>query len=351
MKKMMAAACLGLALATTCMAVPAMATEKEATTPSGRAEMVFAYTSAADTLTAIQSKCMDNGWMITSQVGTQVICEVPMGMWQSVFTQMLIGNSYSTEPKQFVRFSVAQVGEHTRVQTQVWAETQMAFGQVQHHQYTDDGTYNNMLTFMGQAGGQFPVGTTFTSRAYLGVDGADATALNGRRSTYAYRLTSVYEPAPGYRLGLRTGDLVTKVNNRTFRNAEAFGEQLNRQTVGRSLTVTVVRDGVEQTFSTTAEGRPPIAILVRPGDVPGGQTPVSVQMAAALYGSVPDAIAMIGGSAPNVSETPPETIAVASQQPDVAPAAESELDRARREAAEAQARLAAAEAAAAEPVP
>ena len=116
-----------------CISHPAEAFEKEAVTPSGRAEMVFAYTPIAEAVTAVGSKCMDRGWMITQQTNNQVVCEIPLGMWQSALTQMMIGNSYSSPPKSFVRVSLAQTGDHTRVQTQAWAETQMAFGQMQHH--------------------------------------------------------------------------------------------------------------------------------------------------------------------------------------------------------------------------
>lgn len=340
MKICVIAALLSVSLTTVSVAAPAAVVEKAVTTPSGRAEMVFGYTTLTDAVTAVQSECMDKGWMVVSQTGNQVVCEVPMGVWQSALTQMMIGNSYSTTPKQFARFSLAQTGEHTRVQTQVWAETQMAFGQMQQHQYTDDGTYDNMLGFMTSAGAQLPVGSTFTGAAYLGIDGENTTIPNGRRTAYAHRLKTVIERAPGYRMGLRSGDLVTKINNRALRDEAAFVTALDRQRVGRPMTITVVRDGVEQVLTGNAEGRPAITMLVRPGDIPAGETAVAWQMGVATLGSFDAAMAAWRDANPQAGQTKPVDT-VPSQN------AETELDRMRREAAEAQARLAAAEAAAA----
>jgi hypothetical protein len=327
--KLMVAATFGAVLV---CASPVAAFEKDATTPSGRAEMMFAYTTAPDALTAVQSTCMDLGWMVTSQSANQVVCEVPMGMMQSAFTQLLIGNSYSTTPRQFARFSMVQVGDHTRVQTQVWAETQMAFGQMQQHQYTDDGTYNNMLNFLGQAGAQFPLGTTFTARPYLGINGVDATWQNGRRAQYGHRLQTVVERAPGYQWGMRSGDILIKVNNRTFRDNAGLDNLLNRQRIGQPMTLTVLRDGAEVEVSGLAQGRPQITSYVRPQDVPEGSTAVALQVTVAALGDVDSALA-------TMAPTPPAA----------SPPAETDIERMRREAAEAQARLAAAEAAAAQP--
>ena len=341
MKKSALFACALLA-----MPMAAEAREKEANTPSGRAEMVFAGVQLSDAVTSVSSACMDRGWMITSQINNQVVCEIPLGIWQSAFTQMMIGNSYSTPPKSFVRVSLAQVGEHTRAQTQSWAETQMAFGQLQHHQYQDDGTYNNMLTFLAQAGAQFPVGTTFTSAAYLGVEGEDATWQSGRRRQYGHVLTKVTERAPAHAWGAKAGDIVAKVNNRTFRDDAGFVALLNRQRVGQPMTITVVRDGQEIVLSGTAKGRPTITTLVRPSDVPAGQLPVAMQIAAAHLGSV-DAAREVVAAADIGSTTEPVTTAMAASAAGAPASAESDLERMRREAAEAQARLAKAEAEAA----
>ncbi len=327
-----------------CLAQPTSAREKDAVTPSGRAEMVFAYTPISDAVTAVGSKCMDRGWMITQQTSNQVVCEIPLGMWQSAFTQLLIGNQYSSDPKSFVRVSLAQTGEHTRVQTQVWAETQMAFGQMQHHQYQDDGTYNNMLGFLAEAGAQMPVGTTFPSTPHLGIDGENTTWQDGRRTQFGYRVTRIHPNTFAQTAGFQVGDVVGKVNNRTMRDQAGFGTLLGRQRVGASMTLTIIRDGQPVTISGVARGRPTITTLLRPTDIPTGQTGVAMQMMVAVYGDQDTALA-----AYHRENGLPERTSPTVEQAGIANAAkpETELERIRREAAEAQARLAEAEARAA----
>lgn len=343
MRMMIAAIAAATAL---CISQPADALEKDAVTPSGRAEMVFAYTPVGDAVTAIGSKCMDRGWMITQQTNNQVVCEIPLGMWQSALTQMLIGNSYSSPPKSFVRVSFAQTGDHTRVQTQVWAETQMAFGQMQHHQYQDDGTYNNMLGFLAEAGAQLPVGTTFNSTAYLGVDGENATWQDGRRTRYGRRVTEVLPNTFGQAVGLQVGDVIGKVNNRTMNDEAGLGTLLGRQRVGANMTLTIIRDGQPVTISGVARGRPTITSLLRQSDIPAGESGVAMQMLVAMYGDQDTALTEYR-RAKGLPDLPAATVTSLASAEAAAPPHETELERIRREAAEAQARLAEAEAKAA----
>lgn len=310
----------------------AMAYEREANTPSGRPEMVFAYTDLNEAVSKVSSGCMDKGWMVTSQTNNQVVCEIPMGFWQSAFTQMLIGNQYSTDPKQFVRISLTQVGDHTRAMTQNWVETQMAFGQIQHQQQTGDNFINAMMGYLAASGAQFPVGTTFTSAAYLGLDSDPSTWQNGRRTQYGEAVTSITPGAPADDMGVALGDVITKINGRTFRDEAGLINLLGRQRVGEAWNITVMRGAEELTFNGVAEGRPTITALVDPDTLQADVHPVAAQMLIALGQPVP-------------------LIEVKKAQ---AEPQETELDRMRREAAEAQARLAAAEQAAtkkgAEPV-
>ena len=321
-----------LTAAATVLASPVLAREKQAVTPSGRAEMVFAYAPIDQAVTSIGSKCMDRGWMVTQQTANQVVCEIPMGMWQSALTQMAIGNSYSSPPKSFVRFSLAYVGEHTRVQAQVWSETQMAFGQMRHHQFQDDNTYNNMLGFMGEAGGQFPIGTSFADTAYLGVELESATWQDGRRQQVGRKVAMVYPDSPAAKMGVLVGDVIGKVNNRTFRDDAGFVQLMDRQRIGSDLAVTVIRDGQPSVLNGIAAGRPSIRHLIRQSDIPAGETGASTQMAAAMWGSPEAALARYKAlSDPKGEAAGPET----------------PLEKTRGEAAEAEAKLAAAEAKAA----
>lgn len=327
-----------LTAAATVLASPVLAREKQAVTPSGRAEMVFAYAPIDQAVTSIGSKCMDRGWMVTQQTANQVVCEIPMGMWQSALTQMAIGNAYSSPPKSFVRFSLAYVGEHTRVQAQVWSETQMAFGQMRHHQFQDDNTYNNMLGFMGEAGGQFPIGTSFADTAYLGVELESATWQDGRRQQVGRKVAMVYPDSPAAKMGVLVGDVIGKVNNRTFRDDAGLVQLLDRQRIGSNLALTVIRDGQQSVLNGIAVGRPSIRHLIRQSDILPGETGASTQMAAAMWGSPEAALARYKA----LSE--PEGKTAASDPKGKTAAPETPLEKMRREAAEAQARLAAAEA-------
>lgn len=246
----------------------AVAADRFAVPPSGRTEMVFAWTNPTDAANAVSSTCMDAGWMIVSNSGNQVVCEVPMGMWQSALTQMLLGNRYSTTPRSFARFSMSQIGEHTRAQAMYWAETQMAFGQVQQHQYSDGDTHNNLSDFLAAAGAQYPVGTTFPHYAYLGIDAVERTETVrvGRRNLNGIRAAGLVPDGPAVRLGLQEGDLIVRVNNRTFRDVAGFFDRMSDARVGAPLTLVVIRGDQEMTLTGTAEGRPSIRLLVAPDE-------------------------------------------------------------------------------------
>lgn len=164
--------------------------------------------------------------------------------------------------------------------------------------------------------------------------------MNGRRSAWAQRLTTVAEGSPGARMGLQAGDLIVKINNRPFRDDAAMVTALDRQRVGQSWTVTVMRGDQESTLSGVAEGRPTITLLIRPTDILPGETATGMQVAAAAMGGLEPAIAAYAAANPDWHR--PQPVAAV-----VPPAPETALERIRREAAEAQARLAAAESAAA----
>jgi hypothetical protein len=234
---------------------------KIALTPSGRAEAVFANMNLEQALNSVQSTCMDAGWMVTSQTSNQVVCEVPMSVWQSALAQMAIGNSYSTTPKMYARFSLAQIREHTRAQAQVWAETQMPFGQLRQEQFVDDNTFNNMLGFFAKAGAQLPVGTTFPSSAYLGVEIEPGTRLQDKRAIFAVHINAIVEESPGAKMGLLVDDMIIEVNGQKLKDIEGFSKALAKQKLGRPMSLTIVRDGVEKALSGIAEQRPPIDVL------------------------------------------------------------------------------------------
>lgn len=85
-----------------------------AVTPSGAAEMLFA-SGQQETVSALSSKCIDSRWTVISSSATELTCEAPMSMGQSVLGQVLMGNSYSTPPRRFFRFNVSENSGVSRV--------------------------------------------------------------------------------------------------------------------------------------------------------------------------------------------------------------------------------------------
>ena len=165
MKKMHIVAVMALAVST-----PAFADKMFAVTPSGAAEMLFPE-SPTVVIGKLSSKCIDARWKVISSSSNEVVCEAPMNFGQSLLGTMLLGNSYSTPPRRFFRFNVAEVKGISRVQASGWMELQMAFGQMRRTDFSGADFQNSILAFMESAGGKLPVGTTFPNHVVMGFDG------------------------------------------------------------------------------------------------------------------------------------------------------------------------------------
>ena len=94
-----ACAVFGVTLA---LAAPALAA-RQVITPSGQPDALF-EANLADTMSKLTNACMNKGWAVTSQSPNQLVCEPKVGVFQSALQQLLLGNSYSTTPRSFVRF-------------------------------------------------------------------------------------------------------------------------------------------------------------------------------------------------------------------------------------------------------
>ena len=226
---------------------------KQVVTPSGQPDAVFKSSSLTDTTSKIANGCMNKGWAIASQTTNQVICEIPVGAMTAAFQQVLLGNSYSTTPRTYARFSVAQLGENARVQAAAWVETQMAFGQMRQQPYTDDNTFNVLEGFLLQAGGQLPIGSRYPG-IYIGFNGEPQ--IEGKKVFIP--IAAVFEGGPGADAGLRQGDRITKVNGQAFKNMEDWAKKLNRVGVGARYPLEIERDGQLVTLSVLALERPAV---------------------------------------------------------------------------------------------
>jgi hypothetical protein len=141
-------------VALTLVSVPALADEFMAVTPTGAAEMLFPN-HATEVVGRLSNKCIDARWTVISSTPTDLVCEAPMNMGQSVLGQMLLGNSYSTPPRRFFRFNVAETNGVSRVQASGWMELQMAFGQIKRTDFSGPEFQNSIFSFMSAAGGTF----------------------------------------------------------------------------------------------------------------------------------------------------------------------------------------------------
>ncbi len=241
---------IALVAALTLVSSPVLAA-REVLTPSGQPDAVFEATSLADAHSKISNACMNRGWQVASQTTNQVVCEIPVGTVKAAFQQLLVGNSYSTTPRTFVRFSIAQVGPHARAQAAAWVETQMAFGQLRQQPYVDDTTQNNLQGFLIQAGGELPPGSRIPG-IYLGIGGSEE--IEGKKVSIP--VTIVFEGSPGSEAGLRVGDLLTAVNGKSLKSMEDLRKQLNKIPAGVNYPLEIVRNGTPKKVMVLARERP-----------------------------------------------------------------------------------------------
>lgn len=239
------------AVALLVVAAPAKADKYFAVTPSGLAEMMFAG-MPADVTSRIASRCMDLKWTVISSNASEVTCESPLNMGQSILGQMLMGNSYSTPPRRFFRFNAAQVSGVTRVQASGWMELQMAFGQVKRADFTGPEFQNSIVMFLASAGGKYPVGTTFPNHVMMGFD-SDLVA-HGRY--YVPKIKSVVPGSPAAKAGFQVGDLVTVIAGEKLKSDNDFLDAIARAAKTPTYDVEIVRGGQKLSFTLERAFRP-----------------------------------------------------------------------------------------------
>ncbi len=241
------------AAAVMCWATPALADKNVAVTPSGSTEMLFAERPQA-VISKLSSGCIDRKWTIVSSSTNDVVCEAPLNMGQSIMGQMLMGNSYSTPPRRFFRFTVAEVNGISRVQAAGWMELQMAFGQTKRQDFSGPEFHNGALAFMSVAGGKYPIGTTFPNHAALGVE-ADDVALG---KYVGFRITEIHPGRPADKAGLKIGDVVTAIAGKRFKNTDNYLDATAKAAGAPTYEVEISRDGREMKVTVERAFRPPV---------------------------------------------------------------------------------------------
>lgn len=225
-----------VALAT--VAAPAIADEFFAVTPSGATEMLFPE-SATTVSGKLSGKCIDSRWTVITSSPNEVVCEAPLNMGQSIMGQLLMGNSYSTPPRRFFRFNVAEINGISRVQASGWMELQMAFGQVKRNDFSGPEFHNGAMNFLSAAGGQYPPGTTFPNHAAVGFDLEEDIPVGKHRGL---RVKSVTPGLPGEKAGLLPGDVVTEIAGKRFKTVDDYLDATAKAAKKPAYEVEVLRD-------------------------------------------------------------------------------------------------------------
>lgn len=110
--------------------------------PEQQPQMPSSVTFRAREITAVQNlivaHCIQGGSTVTAQTANGVTCEHQLSGSQAFWTQLAIGNAYSTTPVAQIRYSLAQLGTDVMVGWDADVHTQMPGGQINSTQVTDN---------------------------------------------------------------------------------------------------------------------------------------------------------------------------------------------------------------------
>lgn len=230
-----------VAVALAALAQPTFAQGNRFSVPSNQAEARFAGDTTDNVGGKIANRCMDRAWTVTMQNSNQVVCEFKLDMASMVIARVFLGNRYSTPPRGFMRFAMAQVGSDVRVQAYTWIETEMAFGQMRQEAQTGPDYFDGMISMLLDAGGTLPEGSRVLGR-YLGLFGK----IEGGKPCCGYRILRVASGTPAHAAGLKAGDVIIRINGKKFKNDAEFLSRFRNIPLGTAYPVVFTRNGAEQ---------------------------------------------------------------------------------------------------------
>ena len=98
-----------------------------------------------------------------------------------------------------------------------------------------------------------------TTQGYLGVDIRDVSQEQMKalklKDTRGAEIIHVDHDGPAGKLGLRQHDVILEMNGQAIENQEQLRRLLRETPAGRSVTLTISRDGQQQTMTTQLENR------------------------------------------------------------------------------------------------
>ena len=92
--------------------------------------------------------------------------------------------------------------------------------------------------------------------SFLGVTTRDGTASDGTSQRTGAQVVDVSAGTPAAKAGLRSGDVVIKVDGQSTGSSESLVASIRERAVGDKVTLTVIRDGKQMTLSATLAAKP-----------------------------------------------------------------------------------------------
>ena len=181
-----------------------------------------------------------------------------MNFGQSLLGQLAMGNSYSTPPRRFFRFNVAEINGISRVQASGWMELQMAFGQTRRTDFSGPEFANSIDGFMLAAGGKYPPGTTFPNHVVMGVGVSQTAIADGM----GLSITSVQPGSAAEKAGMQIGDIVTAIAKKHFKNDGQYLDACAKAAETPTYEVAITRAGQPMTLTLDRVFRPPYSEVV-----------------------------------------------------------------------------------------
>ncbi len=120
-------------------------------TPSGKPEVEISGVSLDQVNNALITAMTGRGFLLEEQSTNSLFFTHEMSGGSAIGAQLLIGNSYSTTPKEEVRYVSATSSSGVRVIAHPSMSTQMALGQIRRHDMSQNNNWFNGIQSMLQA--------------------------------------------------------------------------------------------------------------------------------------------------------------------------------------------------------
>ena len=237
------------AAAAATFATPAAADAIYAVTPTGQAETWFAG-DAQQVSGAIANACIETGAGVANATPVSVVCETRTDFGTALAAQLLMGNSYSTAPKTYLQFTIAQINDVTRVQARASTQVQSAFGQDRSENLMNANLYNLAMDMMRFAGGEAPEGTIYPNHAWLGAHGAFVSEPNR-----GALITDLLPDSAAARASLQEGDIIRRIAGKRIKNSNNWYDGIERAAKSDSYEVEFWREGERQKATLDLEFR------------------------------------------------------------------------------------------------